>query len=81
VVIIRLRDRDEVGSTFIRIIERYTQTLKAQGNLLMLSGLNRHVLEQLEDTNLLDLIGGENVFPAEARFGASIEQALQRAET
>jgi len=38
VVIIRLRDRDEVGSTFIRIIERYAQTLKAQGNLLMLSG-------------------------------------------
>jgi len=81
VVIIRLRDRDEVGSTFIRIIERYVQTLKAQGNLLMLSGLNQHVLEQLEDTDLLDLIGGENVFPAEARFGASIEQALQRAET
>jgi len=33
-----------------------------------------------EDTDLLDLIGDENVFPAEARFGASIEQALQRAE-
>ena len=80
-VIIRLRDRDEVGSTFIRIIERYAQTLKAQGNLLMLSGLNQHVLEQFEDTDLLDLIGGENIFPAQARFGASIEQALQRAET
>ena len=81
VVILRLRDRDEVGSTFIRIIERYAQTLQAQGNLLMLSGLNQHVLAQLEDTDLLDLIGDENVFPAKARFGASIEQALERAET
>jgi SulP family sulfate permease len=81
VVIIRLRDRDEVGSTFIRIIKRYAQTLQAQGNLLMLSGLNQHVLEQLEDTDLLEMIGDENVFPAKARFGASIEQALERAET
>ena len=40
VVILRLRDRDEVGSTFIRIVARYTETLKAQGNLLMLTGLN-----------------------------------------
>jgi SulP family sulfate permease len=81
VVIIRLRDRDEVGSTFIRIIERYHQSLIAQGNLLMLTGLNQHVLEQLEKTDLLESIGEENIFPAEARFGASVEQALRRAET
>ena len=80
VAIIRLRDRDEVGSTFIRIIQRYTKTLQAQGNLLILAGLNMHVLKQLEDTDLLDLIGAQNVFPAEARFGASLDQALQRAK-
>jgi SulP family sulfate permease len=81
VVIIRLRDRDEVGSTFIRIIERYNRSLKAQGNLLMLTGLNKIVLEQLEKTDLLESIGAENIFPAEARFGASVEQALHRADT
>jgi len=81
VVIIRLRDRDEVGSTFIRIIERYNRSLKAQGNLLMLTGLNKFVLEQLEKTDLLESIGAENIFPAEARFGASVEQALHRADT
>jgi SulP family sulfate permease len=80
VVIIRLRDRDEVGSTFIRIIERYTRGLKAQGNLIMLTGLNKHVLEQLEKTDLIDLIGEENLFPAEARFGASGKRAIQTAE-
>jgi len=80
VVIIRLRDRDEVGSTFIRIIQRYTRDLKAQGNLLMLTGLSDHVLEQLEKTDLIELIGEENVFPAEARFGASVDQAIQMAE-
>jgi SulP family sulfate permease len=80
VVIIRLRDRDEVGSTFIRIVARYTETLQAQGNLLMLTGLNQHVLEQLEKTDLLELIGNENVFPAEARFGAAVDKAVRAAK-
>ncbi len=80
VVIIRLRDRDEVGSTFINIIKRYAQALSGQGNLLILAGLSAHVLEQLEDTDLLELIGKQNVFPAEAGFGISVEQAIYRAD-
>ena len=80
VVILHLRDRDEVGSTFIRIVARYTETLKAQGNLLMLTGLNQHVLEQIEKTDLLELIGEEYVFPAEARFGAAVNKAVGVAE-
>jgi SulP family sulfate permease len=81
VVIIRLRDRDEVGSTFIRIIKRYARSLQQQGNLLMLEGLNEHVLEQLQKTDVLDLIGTENVFPVDPHFGVSARQALAAAET
>jgi SulP family sulfate permease len=81
VVIIRLRDRDEAGSTFIRILERYANALKAQGNLLMLTGLNNHVFEQLEKTDLIELIGEENIFPAEPRFGATVDKAVRAAET
>jgi SulP family sulfate permease len=80
VVIIRLRDRDEVGSTFIRAIERYAQQLQAQDGKLMLEGLNERVLEQLEETDLLDLIGEENVFLALPRFGVATGQALAAAE-
>jgi SulP family sulfate permease len=80
VVIIRLRERDEVGSTFIRTIERYAQQLLAQGNKLMLVGVEQHVLEQLDRTELLDLIGVENVFLAQARIRASLEEALAAAE-
>jgi SulP family sulfate permease len=81
VVILRLRDRDEVGSTFIRAIERYSQQLQAQDNKLMLEGLNERVLEQLEGTDILDLIGEENVFLAQAGFGAALVEALAAAET
>jgi SulP family sulfate permease len=80
VVILRLRDRDEVGSTFIRIIERYARELMSQDNLLMLTGLNKHVLEQIEKTDLLEFIGEENVFTAEARFGAAVDKAVDKAE-
>ena len=80
VVIIRLRDRDEVGSTFIRLIERYTRSLQQQGNLLMLEGLNERVLEQLQNTDVLSLIGANNVFLADSRFGVSARQAISAAE-
>jgi SulP family sulfate permease len=79
-VIVRLRDRDEVGSTFIRTIQRYTESLQAGGNLLMLEGLSKKVLEQLERTDLLDLIGEENVFRGQKQHGASLRQALAAAE-
>jgi SulP family sulfate permease len=81
VAIIGLRDRDEVGSTFIRIVERYANELQAGGNKLMLAGLNERVLEQLEKTDLLDLIGEENVFPVEPQFGAALGKAVSAAET
>ncbi len=79
-VIIRLRDRDEVGSTFIRTIERYTKSLQAGGNNLMLEGVNEQVHHQLERTDLLALIGEDNVFLGEAKFGASLREALAAAE-
>lgn len=79
VVIIRLRHQDEVSSTFILSIERYTRTLHAQDNLLILSGLNPRVVDQLEDTELNDLVGEDNIFPAQPQFGAAADHALARA--
>jgi SulP family sulfate permease len=80
VVILRLRDRDEVGSTFIRALERYTRSLQAGGNLLMLEGLNERVVDQLDVTDVLDLIGRDNVFPGQPEFGAALRKALIAAE-
>lgn len=46
----------------------------------MLTGLNQHVLEQFKKTDLFDLLGEENVCPAEPRFGTAVNQAVDRAE-
>jgi len=80
IVIFRLRDRDEVGSTFIRALDRYARTLQAAGNRLMLEGLNEQVIDQLASTDVLDLIGKENVFPGQPVFGAALRVALAAAE-
>lgn len=79
-VILRLRDRGEVDSTFIRVVARYDRALQANDCKLFLAGLNERVREQLEDTDLLNLIGPENVFLSQPRFGASVEEAIVVAE-
>jgi SulP family sulfate permease len=80
VVIIRLRNQREVSSTFIVVLERYTRMLQDQGNLLILSGLEQRVVEQLEQTELIDLIGQDNVFPAQPQYAVASQQAVARAE-
>jgi SulP family sulfate permease len=80
VVILRLRNRDEVGSTFIRIIERYGARLKTAGCKLVLAGADPHVMDQLERTGILEALGRENVYPARPRLGGSTERAVDDAQ-
>jgi len=79
VVILSLRGHTEVGSTFIGVLERYVQALRANGNTLMLVGVNPAVYEQLAETKCLDVIGAENVFVA-SKPGESTLHAYQKAQ-
>ena len=72
VVILGLRDRDEVGSTFINVIKRYITELEDGGNKLKLVGLNDRVTEQLAKTGVLELLGEEDVYPAEKSIGSAM---------
>ncbi|UCC54261.1 MAG: SulP family inorganic anion transporter, partial [Anaerolineaceae bacterium] len=79
VVIINLRGNQKVGSTFIKVIERYALKLKAQESKLMLSGVHKHVMEQIELTETTEVIAREDIFLAEARLAASTRQAWNAA--
>ncbi|MFN2134550.1 MAG: SulP family inorganic anion transporter, partial [Candidatus Promineifilaceae bacterium] len=79
VVILSLRDRDEVGSTFVRVLTRYAQELEGQGNKLKLTGLSERVVEQLQRTGLGDALGAEDIYPARDTFGAALAQAEEDA--
>lgn len=65
VVILSLRGHRELGSTFIGVLERYARALQANGNTLLLVHVSPDVVEQLEDTQVLKVLGAENVFAAD----------------
>jgi SulP family sulfate permease len=75
VVALRLHGRDEIGSTFIGVLQRYAKALHARESRLMLVSVDPAVQEQLARTGTLALIGEENVFPATPQLGRSVNQA------
>jgi SulP family sulfate permease len=79
VVAIGLRGRTEIGSTFITVLQRYVTALQANGNRLMLVGVDPAVRDQLARTGLLKTIGEENVFLATPQLGAAMNQAAAAA--
>ncbi len=79
--IVRLRGRKEVGSTFLRVIERYARVLEENGGKLILVGVSQPVHEQLRRTGMLADLGEENVYLATGFLGESAQQAWADAHT
>lgn len=75
VVILRLRGKDELGSTFIRILEQYADRLRGAGGLLLLAGVGARVHSQLAATKALTTIGTDHVFAELPRLGDSLAAA------
>ncbi len=76
VLIIGLRGREDIGSTFIQILERASSKLASRQSRLMLSGVSEHVYLQLTRTGALDKLGRENVFKAQTRLRGSLTEAM-----
>jgi len=79
VVAIGLRGKSDLSSTFINVLERYAQLLKAQNSKLMLVGVDPVVYGQLEKTGLLYIIGEENIFFATRQLGEAMNLAIAAA--
>ena len=81
VVILRLRAQEGIGSSFVTVLERYSQQVKAVGGRLMVAGISKKVKGQLDRTETTsDLLGPENVFVATTNLGASTRAALAAAQ-
>lgn len=80
VVVLRMRGLDNIGSTYITVLDRYQQALRAQGGELLLADVSAGVLEQLERTGLLSRLGEENVFPETPRVYYATRQAYRAAQ-
>ncbi len=81
VVILRLRAQEGIGSSFVTVLERYSQQIQAAGGKLMVAGVNRKVKGQLDRTETTgEILGSENVFVATTALGASTRAALEAAQ-
>jgi SulP family sulfate permease len=79
VVAINLRGKSEIGSTFVTVLQRYSQALQARQGKLMLVGVDPLVRDQLAKTGVLRLIGEDNVFVATPQLGEALNQAVAAA--
>jgi SulP family sulfate permease len=79
-VIMRLRGRDEVGSTLITLLRNYAEDLATGGNRLLITGVSEHVYEQMRRTGLVAVLGSNGVLLAQPQLGAAMNSALEVVE-
>nr|WP_255498822.1 MULTISPECIES: SulP family inorganic anion transporter [unclassified Leucobacter] len=79
VVILRLRGKDELGSTVIKVLEKYAADLRSAGGMLVLAGVNQRVHRQLRDTKVLEQLRAERVLTESPQLGESLQRALRYA--
>ena len=75
VVILRLRGRSDLGTTFMDVLHRYALALAGVGGKLVIVSANDRIIEQLRVTGITDVIGEANVYPGDERVGATVERA------
>jgi SulP family sulfate permease len=75
VVILRLRGRSDLGTTFMDVLGRYAEALRGAGSKLVIVSANERILEQLAVTGVAELIGEENIYPGDERVGATLDRA------
>ncbi len=79
VVILRLRGRSDLGTTFMDVLLRYARSLVAVGSKLVVVSTNERIDEQLAVTGITAVIGVENVYSGDERVGAAVRRAYEDA--
>jgi SulP family sulfate permease len=75
VVILRLRGRSELGSTFMDVLNRYAHALADVDSRLVIVSTNERIEEQLAVSGIADVIGPDGVYPGDERVGATLTRA------
>ena len=79
VVILRLRGRTDLGTTFMDVMLRYAESLAAVDSRLLIVSTNDRISEQLAVNGITTVIGAESIYAGDERVGASLEQAQRDA--
>ncbi len=75
VVILRMRGIDEVGLTFVSVLDRYLTELEKRGSTLRLVISSERVLTHLKAGGLADRLGAEGIYEGTEWVGESTRRA------
>ena len=75
VVLIRLRGKSDLGTTFMEVLARYAKRLEKVGSKLMLISADDRVIEQLRVTGVTAIVGERNIYPADEWLGGTVKKA------
>ncbi len=79
-VVLLLRGHDDIGSTVIEVLRRYTGSLQANRGKLILAGVSPTLRGQLQRTGMLKMIGEDNIFLVTANIGEAGNIGLKAAK-
>lgn len=80
VVILRLRGRTDLGSTFMDVLRRYSEELNAAGSKLVIISADERIHEQLAVTRVTAAVGSENIYTSDEWVGATLKRAYADAQ-
>ena len=75
VVIIRLRGRTDLGTTFMDVLHRYATSLVAADSKLVLASVSDRVLEQLRVAGVTEVVDADDLYVGDERVGATLQRA------
>jgi sulfate permease, SulP family len=75
VVILRLRGRSDLGTTFMDVLRRYALSLQAVDSKLMLVSTDKILEEQFAVTGVTEVVGADNIYTGTEWIGATLKQA------
>ena len=81
VVILRLRGRTDLGTTFMDVLHRYAQALTAADSKLVIVSASERIQEQLRVTGVTGLITPQNIYSGDERVAATLKRAYADAMT
>jgi sulfate permease, SulP family len=80
VLVLNLRQHDELGSTFLAMLQSYAESLRTHDAKLVLAEVGPHLYTQLDNTGRLSTLRRRNVFRRSHVVGESIMEALDAAD-
>jgi SulP family sulfate permease len=75
VVILRVRGRTDLGTTFMQVLCRYGRALTDTGSKLVIESASEQLQEQLRTAGVTDVVGPENIYRGNRRVGATLKRA------